>query len=105
MNKKYSLEDSVIIESSDSKTDDVIDYDYVDEKSVSLQRFAEDTKLRRELAVWTYELITAWLITTFLLLILSKCIGISNSVLIALLTTTTANVLGLPLVVLKGLFK
>ena len=47
---------------------------------------------------------SVWLIAILLILVFSAYLRLNDSVLIMLLGTTTANVLGLALIVLKGLF-
>ena len=56
-------------------------------------------------ARWVQWLISVWLLLVMAVLVLSMFCGrIESSVLIALLTTTTVNILGLPFIILKGLF-
>lgn len=81
------------------------DYDEHDLKWQETNRYARDTELRIELTHWIRWLIPAWLASVVAVLILSMFFGgLDSSVLIALLTTTTVNILGLPYIVLKGLF-
>lgn len=67
-------------------------------------------KLRLELVPWMRWIVIAWLIFTGVIviadLIVTAILGraLSDAVVCALLTTTTANVLGLAVIVLKGLF-
>lgn len=80
----------------------------VDEESLSKQkriRYGQDTRFRKHLAHWVM-----WIVPLWLLLVLSiiascglKWMGLSSNVLITLLATTTANVLGLAYIVLKGI--
>lgn len=65
-------------------------------------RFGKDTKLRKILAIWTMIIISGWLVCVFLILIL--CQQLKSDVIITLLATTTMNVLGLPKIILEGLF-
>ncbi len=65
-------------------------------------RYSLDTELRVKLVNWTMWFIPVWLI--LVLLAVSVC-DISDGVKIALLGTTTVNVIGLPLIVLRGLFE
>ena len=69
-------------------------------------RFMQDTEQRRWLVIWMMWIIGAWLALTLFIVMFNKllCFNISDSVLTVLLATTTANVLGLPLIVLKDLF-
>lgn len=67
------------------------------------ERYSGDTEIRKNLAYWSASLVSIYLLVVFLILVLSS--DISENVLITLLTTTTINVLGLMLIVLKGLFE
>lgn len=69
-------------------------------------RFKQDTEQRRWLVIWMMWLIGCWLVATLFIVTFNHpfCFHISDSVLTVLLATTTANVLGLPLIVLKDLF-
>ena len=53
---------------------------------------------------WVIGVDSVWLIAILLILVFSAYLRLNDSVLIMLLGTTTANVLGLALIVLKGLF-
>lgn len=69
-------------------------------------RYAQDTKFRHHLSVWVMLIVPIWM-GFVLLLIASNGFGwtcLSDTALVALLTTTTANVLGLAYIVLKGIF-
>lgn len=71
------------------------------------KRFEQDTLYRKYLAVWVMWIVPLWLISV--LFVLVECAYgnayLKDSVLISLLATTTANVLGLAYIVLKGLFQ
>lgn len=92
------------------------------------QRTLEDTRARRRLEHWATRIISYYLITVFIILILSgfasvintmlcqfcgishefiktmNSIFLSDKVLIVLLSTTTINIIGLGLIVLRGHF-
>lgn len=70
------------------------------------KRYDQDTKWRNWLAWWVVILCSFWVVCVLLLTICSGlCVlHLSDSVLIALLSSATTSVIGLPLVVLKGLF-
>lgn len=68
-------------------------------------RYTEDTAHLRGLVNCIKRLIPAYLMLMFLVLVFGKYLSIPPSVLIAMLCTTTANVLGLAAIVLRGLFK
>lgn len=69
-------------------------------------RFKQDTEQRRWLVIWMMFVISVWLLITLFIVAFNKpfCFNISDSVLTVLLATTTANVLGLPFIILKDLF-
>ena len=71
-----------------------------------LERYADTSSLRRRTAKWVMRIVSLWLAAVIVVLVGTgwECFTLSNQVLIALLTTTTANILGLPLVVLRGLY-
>ncbi len=70
------------------------------------ERFAQDTKQRHLLVIWMIIVISGWLICVILFTAFNNpwCLKISDTVLVTLLATTTANVLGLPAIILKDLF-
>lgn len=69
-------------------------------------RYAQNTKHRYTLVIWMMWIVGAWLVITAGIVIAQLCVkkGISDAVMCALLTTTTVNVLGLAVIVLRGLF-
>lgn len=71
-----------------------------------LERYADTSSLRRRTAKWVMWIVSLWLAAVIVVLVCAglEWITLSNRVLIALLTTTTVNILGLPLVVLRGLY-
>lgn len=75
-------------------------------KSLEAKRYSSDTEDRKWLAIWTAIVVSLWLIGVMRILMLNKeCeMGLSDNVLIALLGTTTFNVLGLSFIVLRGHF-
>ena len=69
-------------------------------------RFKNDTKWRCRLSWWVIIVDSAWLLLVIVILFLNDLfLHLDNSVLITLLGTTTANVLGLAVIVLRGLFR
>ena len=96
------LSDKVDIDAS-------IPEDDYDEHGIGWQqtkRYAQDTRLRVSLTKWLQWLIPIWLFCVIAIVSVSMFLGhLDSSVLIALLTTTTVNILGLPYIVLKGLFE
>ena len=74
-------------------------------KHLANRRFESDTQKRDILSTWAAILVSFWLIGVFLILVNNTSIfKLDSNVLIALLATTTLNVLGLMYIVLKGLF-
>lgn len=67
-------------------------------------RFRINTIWRTRLAWWVIAIDSIWLFAILVTLWNSKCLQLSDSVLMVLLGTTTINVLGLAYIVLKGLF-
>ena len=52
------------------------------------------------------ECVTAlWMLATFVLLFFSQCLGLSDTVLVTLITTTMVEVLALVVILLKSYFK
>jgi hypothetical protein len=80
-------------------------------KMEAVKNMASDRELKQKMALWVQVLITVYLIGIFLIIIyymLFKIYNISllsDAVLITILTTTTLNLLGMPFIVLKSLFK
>ncbi|MCL9804967.1 hypothetical protein NAT51_05525 [Flavobacterium amniphilum] len=70
------------------------------------ERYREDTSLRKALATAFTMIITFWLLAVLLILIGNHCnhFNLSDNVLITLLVTTTANVIGMMLIILRNLF-
>ena len=74
-------------------------------KILQADRYKSNTSDRKWLAIWTACVVSVWLIGVYVILLFNdKFICLNNSVLITLLTTTTINVLGLVLIVLRGHF-
>jgi len=86
------------------------DYDFDVEKAEETKRqdpdrrrFDQDTKTRFWLSIWVAVVSTLWLL--FVVLVVCFCrFTMSGEIMIALLCTSTANILGLPYIVLHGLF-
>lgn len=79
----------------------------VDKKEINRQkRYEQNTEQRLFLAKWVVWTSSIWLSAVIIILILvgATVLYLSPSVLNVLLATTTANVLGLAYIVLKGLF-
>lgn len=76
-----------------------------DSKRLANARFSDNSDLRKLLSFWTIFVVSTWLLLVMVILIgNTKWFELSDSVLIALLTTTTLNIVGLSYVVLHGLF-
>ena len=82
------------------------DVDTKDIKNQLLERYGQDTRFRKHLARWVMCIIPLWLIAVITIIVLCGIgfINLEKEVLITLLATTTANILGLAFVLLKGLF-
>lgn len=79
---------------------------------VKLHRVIENTKARRRLEKWSLRVIAIYLFIVFLLVLSNylhtpwfDCrLSIPEQIMIAILTTTTVNIIGLGLIVLRGHF-
>lgn len=75
-------------------------------KRLLAERYANDTQNRQWLARWAVWIVSIWLIVVlFIILANRNFFSLSDAVLIALMGTTTLNVLGLSYIVLKGYFQ
>lgn len=69
------------------------------------ERYKGDTKDRRWLAKWSVFVVLVWLLFVMIVLCFNNnYIGMSDTVLVTLLGTTTLNILGLSFIVLRGHF-
>lgn len=73
-------------------------------KKLQAQRYGSDTRDRKWLAKWTAYVVSIWLFAVIIIVSCSKCLSLSDTVIITLLGTTTLNVLGLSFIVLRGHF-
>lgn len=85
---------------------DVDDIDVSSLKEQERRRYAQDTKYRKHLTQWVMHIVPVWLAGIFFVVCMcaSKVWYLSDIAFSALLTTTTANILGLAYIVLKGMF-
>lgn len=79
---------------------------YVKARLLTIQDIQQNINLRRQYSDKIYTLNRCWLGFVAIIIIFSaiKCICLSDKVLITLLTTTTANIIGTLIIVLKYLF-
>lgn len=80
---------------------EVDDYGLQRQKAI---RYGEDTNHRGSLVRWMKWVVSVWLISVLMITAFSSRLDLPSSVVITLLATTTANVLGLAHIILKGLF-
>lgn len=74
-------------------------------KVLKNKRYKDDTEHRKVLSIWAGTLVSFWLVSVLLILTNNtNRFGLSDSVLMTLLGTTTLNVLGLMVIVLNDLF-
>lgn len=76
---------------------------------IHLHRVTENTSARKRLERWAKRVIVAYLLIVLLLVVASSnryipLMGISDTVMITILSTTTVNIIGLGLIVLRGHF-
>lgn len=71
-----------------------------------LERYKQDTSLRSNLAKVFTIIISFWLLSVILILVGNNCnnYNLSDNVLITLMVTSTANVIGMMLIILRNLF-
>ncbi|MDH6305182.1 hypothetical protein M2459_002279 [Parabacteroides sp. PF5-5] len=71
------------------------------------ERYKQNTRHRGILSKWVMFVVSIWLLLVMCLLFLNKPLGLDleGDVIKTLLTTTTINILGLPLIILRSLFK
>ncbi len=77
------------------------------------RNFEQEIKHRNILVYWVIGVVSIWLIIVLIILFkqgsfsltLSESFNLSDKVIMTLLGTTTVNILGLPYIILKGLFK
>lgn len=75
-----------------------------------IKRYTDDTFHRQVLVYWSMGIVTAWLAFVMYMLFTNKCdcgcawVRLSDPALITLMGTSTLNIIGLVLIVLKGYF-
>ena len=92
------------VDSNDNKPADFFDKRM---KSLELKNKAQDIELRRKYAEQIFTFVSLYMFAVFFILILSgspSSFRISDAVLMTLLGTTTANVIGILVIVAKYLF-
>lgn len=69
-------------------------------------RYKDNTEIRRALVVAFTTVIVFWLLSVLLILVGNNCnhYNLSENTLIALMVTSTANVIGMMIVILKNIF-
>nr|DAN71207.1 MAG TPA: hypothetical protein [Caudoviricetes sp.] len=70
------------------------------------ERYKDTSQLRRHTGYWVMIVVSQWLFVVICLVILVglRSLELTDSVIITLLGTTTVNIIGLPFVLLKGLY-
>lgn len=93
--------------SSESNIPTNDDIDSLDLKEQKRERYSQDTKYRKHLAIWVMWVVSIWLAAVLLIITVVAIwdLSMKPNVQITLLATTTVNVLGLAYIVLKGIFK
>lgn len=85
------------------------------EKYIALHRIVENTRARRRLERWVTRLIVGYLLIVFLLVLSNSFstwlankslpyVSMDSGIVIALLTTTTVNIVALGIILVRGLF-
>jgi hypothetical protein len=78
--------------------------DFKEQKRIRRDRYESDIKDRQWLAKWAAVVVSVWLAGVLVAVLFSRYLDIAGGVLMALLGTTTLNVLGLTFIVLRGHF-
>lgn len=103
--------DDIVLRGGDEKTPantgaDNMDIDEMSMSKQKAKRYWQNTMYRKYFSLWVMIIVPAWLLVVVILIALcgfGAC-KLGNSVLNTLLATTTANILGLAYIVLKGMF-
>lgn len=82
------------------------DIDKDDIKAQKRARYRQDTHFRRWLSIWVMVIVPCWLLLVMILMYFTGfgLTSFSDTSIVALLSTTTVNVLGLAFIVLRGMF-
>lgn len=82
------------------------DYDTLNLGEQKRARYKQDTHFRRCLAIWVMHIVPLWLFMVMIVVVFYGVgwMNLSDTAIVTLLATTTANVLGLAYIVLKGIF-
>ena len=110
MNSNEEQKQSIINFDIDSTDVSSVTPEDPDEKDIEAQeraRFKQDTLYRKYLAKWVMYVVSIWLALVLVIFTLNgfRLVYYQPTVMIALLATTTANVLGLAFIVLRGIFQ
>lgn len=71
---------------------------------IKMHRIVENTKARRRLETWAKRVIVVYLLIVLCIILSNKILNITDAVMITILSTTTVNIIGLGLIVLRGHF-
>lgn len=89
-----------------TSSDPDLEFDRKRKRGAEIDRYLGDTKLRKKLAEDIIRLIKFWVIGLFVVLFANSWVfHLSDTVLAVFLGTTTAAVIGLGVIVLKGFFQ
>jgi len=104
--KPAKYEFRVGFENSEQNISGYSDVDAWNLKQQQYRRYSQDTEERKLLSHWVMSVVSVWLVLVLFIVAFNEKFGfkLQDSVLITLLATTTANILGLAFIVLRGLF-
>jgi len=96
-------EDTPKTDSIEFPEDNVDNYDLKEQR---ITRYQQNTRYRSLFAKWVLWIVPIWIGIILIMLLCQglKWIALDDGVIITLLATTTANILGLAYIVLKGMF-
>jgi len=105
LNPKSEIEINLLQSGALIKGEKNVEFEPSEQEKLKNERYKSDTFDRKWLAIWAAAIVSLWLAAVLFLLFFNTHIKTSDTVMVALLGTTTLNVLGLTYIVLKGHFE
>ena len=102
----FLLEEPDFLERDKTKSSILQKPDLSEKIDPPTERYKDTSQLRRHTGYWVMIVVSQWLFVVICLVILVglNSLELNDSVIITLLGTTTVNIIGLPFVLLKGLY-
>lgn len=88
------------------ESDEILSKDARVEKAIQVYDKFSDIKLKKMYGIWILVLLCVWILFVIVFSSLQLCVKqpVSDKVFITLITASTANIIGLPLIILSYLF-